>query len=272
MNNLLSSCEIKEKINLAHSAGKKTVAFIPVGCVEQHGPFLPIETDSLIAAKLAKDLCLEINEKEYWGYVFQAIHYTPAQSNMSYCGTVSVEEKGFRSYVQSICESILKSEFDAIAVICGHETAMPSLKEVGFKLVNSQFIKEGNVVKPMIVMGLLECSPELEKEFKQKPGRHADWRELLMLYGVLGKNYFTFNRIKELRKFSRENNFHITTQIILGIPLEHRSVSGVIGEPLPRIGSNWDRLSEKIWNIHKQYLLNKFYNNLELFWKEYSEI
>lgn len=41
-------------------SSKKQIAVIPVGSIEQHGPHLPISTDSDIVTKITMSLCKKI--------------------------------------------------------------------------------------------------------------------------------------------------------------------------------------------------------------------
>ena len=55
--------EIKSQLdpNLRKAiSSKKQIAVIPVGSIEQHGPHLPISTDSDIVTKIALSLCKKI--------------------------------------------------------------------------------------------------------------------------------------------------------------------------------------------------------------------
>jgi creatinine amidohydrolase len=98
MSFLLSFLEIEKKIERCHGRSGKAVAFIPIGCTEQHGPFLPIQTDTIIAENVSRYLSDAISGND-WGYVFPAICYAPTKSNTNFAGTVSVDEEPFRQYV-----------------------------------------------------------------------------------------------------------------------------------------------------------------------------
>ena len=106
MRNLLSYVEIEKKIKDCHNKKSMAIAFFPVGCTEQHGPFLPIQTDTIISENISRYLSDAISD-DYWGYVFPAICYTPTKSNVHYTGTVSVDEELLRQYVRQICNNIL---------------------------------------------------------------------------------------------------------------------------------------------------------------------
>ena len=64
------------------------IALLPVGCYEQHGPELPLDTDSLIAEELASRLAkLWLNGR---AFLLPCVHYTPTEPNKNFAGTVSV--------------------------------------------------------------------------------------------------------------------------------------------------------------------------------------
>lgn len=267
ISSLLSYLEMEKGIKDCHRKGQKAIAYLPVGCIEQHGPFLPVETDSLIAKKVAEDMAICLEGKKYWGYVFPTIHYTPTQSNINYIGTISIPDENFRNYARQVCAAIMKSPFDALAVVSGHGPADHSLKEIGFWQVNEQFEKGMKPIRPVITMSISECSTLLEKRFRQKPGRHADWREFLMLYLLLGEEYFDKDRLNALKSFKQNNNFIISTSSIYGVPVELRSTQGVIGEPLPNCDADLRMLAEELWNYLIKHLSEGLHNELKSFFE-----
>lgn len=267
---LKSSAELLEEIEQGHSKGSLAIALLPVGCVEQHGPFLPIETDSLIAARLAEDLCAEMERLGHVAYAFPPIHYTPTRSNMNYCGTASVGEETFRAYTRDVIISILQSPFDAVATVCSHGPAEPSLRELGFQFVAEQFRTDIVPIKPLIVLSVAGLSPLLEEQMGQKPGRHADWREFLMVLHVLGEEFFDSDRLEALRTFSRDNDFRMETSSVLGVPMEYRSIQGVVGEPLPRADCDWMELANQLWAIFLQHLRHTLHTAVQSFWEKHS--
>jgi|GEM_PF-2387065 len=265
-NTLSSSTELSEKIKDLTQNGERAIAFLPVGCIEQHGPYLPLETDSLISKHIAYDLAERISENGYGSSVFPTIDYTPTQTNANYCGTISVENDVFRNYFKQVCHSLLRHSFDGIVIVSGHGSVDSILKEVAFWLVNEQYSAGSKLIKPVLVLSIFECSLGIEEVFQQRPGRHADWREFLFLYKILGESYFTEERLNEIKIFNNRNIFHHDSSIIYGVPMEYRSVEGVIGEPLPILNKDWGRLSEKLWDITIDGMFKRLKNELEQFY------
>lgn len=266
-NSLLSSPELSEKIKSAQGKGEKAIAYLPVGCIEQHGPYLPLETDSLIARHITASLVGHMGENGSMGCIFPGIDYTPTQTNAAYCGTVSVHNDIFRNYFKQICQSILSQSFDTIVIISGHGSVDPILKEVAFWLVNEQYSAGSEVIKPVIVLSIFEYSWKIEDCFKQKPGKHADWREFLFIYKILGANYFTQERLDKIEIFNNINIFPHDYSIIYGVPMEYRSTEGVIGEPLPTLNKDWGSLSDKLWDITIDSMYERLKHELEQFYE-----
>jgi creatinine amidohydrolase/Fe(II)-dependent formamide hydrolase-like protein len=260
----LSTKELLESIDSAHRQGMQTIAYLPVGCMEQHGPFLPLESDSLIAEEISRKIAVQL-ANTYFGYVLPAISYTPSQSNSDYCGTVSIKDDSFRLYAKAVCSSIMNSPFDALVIICGHGGAECSLREVGYWIVNEQYSKGQNNVRPVLVTSIYEASSIVENRFNQKPGRHADWREFLLLYYILGDKYFTDSKIEAMKTFQSDNSFKLNPSKIYGMPMQYRSVEGILGDPMPAHSEDWSRLSSELWDLLVNHISNEISNELEAF-------
>jgi creatinine amidohydrolase/Fe(II)-dependent formamide hydrolase-like protein len=264
---LLSYLEIEKKIEGCHDRRCKAVAFFPIGCTEQHGPFLPIQTDTIIAENVSRSLSDAISDKN-WGYVFPAICYTPTKSNTNFTGTVSVDEELLRQYVKQICSNILTTGFDAIVLVSGHGPADSSLIEISFNLVHEQYAKKCPTVKPVFVLSLNECKVIVENKFEQKSGQHADWRELLYLVYILGNTYFDNKKVNDIIEFQRLHSFPIKKYPVFGVPMELRSVQGVIGDPTPAVKEDWNDLAKIAWAETINHLTHLLKHKLNCFWSK----
>ncbi len=243
-------------------------ALLPVGCMEQHGPYLPLETDILIADYFSDLLSLELDNFSVKAYKYPYIAYSPTRSNSGFAGTVSVEEEIFRGYIKNICQEIIDGLHDFVVFVSGHGPADPSLREIAFMMLDNQFRELKKQKKPVFVVSVMDFSIDIEKKFGQKSGRHADWRELAMLTEILGKDYFNAEKIQEIIKLKNENNFFIKTPAVLGIPLEYRSIKGIIGDPFPE-GVDLFEFSKEIWEIMIKKSALAIYENYSLFKEQF---
>jgi creatinine amidohydrolase/Fe(II)-dependent formamide hydrolase-like protein len=225
------------------------LALLPIGCYEQHGPELPLATDLIQAEELARRLAARLRaERGGQAFVLPAIAYTPTEPNKGYAGTVSVPGDPFRVYFEAVMRGILQSDYSAVVVVNSHGSVEPLLKEVGFKLVLEQF-ESGHAVRPILVLNVYDAASKASTVFGQKIGRHADWTEFLMTYGLLGDGYYTEERLQRLREFSKQHDFDVRMPAVLGIPAQLRSVSGVQGEPWPASPEPLESLAARYWDL-----------------------
>ena len=227
--------------------GSLRIAYLPVGCTEQHGPILPMGTDTLVAKKLAEDLSTHRNGKDAEGIVYPGIAFSPSRSNANYSGSTTVAEEAFRSYCAEVCFSILHHGFDALVIICMHGPAEPSLVEIAFQFNQRQFEQEGSV-RPIIILGISRFKGVFERWLGSLEGKHADYREFLLLYKVLGTDFFRPDVIMALEDFSNCYGKVTLPDIDLpGVPMELRSIEGVIGVPMIDAGRPHHELADGIW-------------------------
>ncbi|MBU0664947.1 MAG: creatininase family protein [Proteobacteria bacterium] len=224
------------------------IAYLPIGCTEQHGPILPMGTDTLVANKLAEDLSSYRNGKDATGTIYPEIAFSPSRSNVNYPGSTTVTEDAFRSYSAEVCSSILRHDFDALVVICMHGPAEPSLIEIAFQFNQKQF-ELGGKIQPIIVLGVSHISEVFQRWLGSLAGKHADYREFLLLYKTLGIDFFRPEVIWDLEEFNCHYAKTTLSSInLLGVPMELRSVDGVIGAPMHNSAQTHSELAEGIWN------------------------
>jgi creatinine amidohydrolase/Fe(II)-dependent formamide hydrolase-like protein len=232
---------------LRREEGKHRIAFLPVGCTEQHGPFLPLGTDTIVAQGLAQDLCLHRRQLGSPGVVYPALAYSPSRSNARFPGSTSVGEGAFRSYLSGICRSLLTHRFEAVAVLCLHGPAEPSLVETAFVL-NQEQCEAGARLRPLLVLGVSRCREVFRRHLGDQAGKHADYKELVLLYKVLGKRFFSEDLLCALKEFDEQYCRHPPPQVgVYGVPMERRSVDGVIGRPFPGAADDLPQLADALW-------------------------
>ena len=106
---------------------KTNLALLPVGSTEQHGPHLPLETDTLNAETVA-----ERAAEKYAGpvVVAPAVPVAIAEEHRQFTGTLWVSESTFRSYVREIVESLAFHGWNRIVLVNGHGGNIAALREV----------------------------------------------------------------------------------------------------------------------------------------------
>ena len=101
---------------------KKQIAIIPIGSIEQHGPHLPISTDSDIVSEIALKLSEKIN-----GLLLPTISYGISDEHFPFFN-LSVKKSTLARILGDLCESLIKNGISRILIINGHYGNLDSLK------------------------------------------------------------------------------------------------------------------------------------------------
>jgi len=109
---------------------KKQVAVIPVGSMEQHGPHLPISTDSDIVTEVSKKIC---QKNSY--LLLPTINYGISQEHAPFFN-LSLKETTLQRILLDLCLSLFENNVKTIFIINGHHGNQNAIKKVDKKLKN----------------------------------------------------------------------------------------------------------------------------------------
>ena len=101
---------------------KKQIAIIPVGSIEQHGPHLPISTDSDIVTEIASKLSDRVK-----GILLPTISYGISDEHFPFFN-LSIKKSTLSRILEDICESLIKNGISKIIIINGHYGNLDSLR------------------------------------------------------------------------------------------------------------------------------------------------
>jgi creatinine amidohydrolase len=107
------------------------LALLPVGSTEQHGPHLPLETDTLNAETVAERAAEKHVEP---AVVAPAIPVAIAEEHRKFAGTLWVSESTLRSYVRETVASLAFHGWDRVVVVNGHGGNTAALREVAGRI------------------------------------------------------------------------------------------------------------------------------------------
>lgn len=98
------------------AAGVSTqVAVLPVGSFEQHGPFLPLATDTLVACAVAREIA-----EAYPVHLLPPVTVSCSHEHAAWPGTVSISSVTLHAVVSDIAASLRRSGVDTLVVVNGH--------------------------------------------------------------------------------------------------------------------------------------------------------
>lgn len=121
------------------AATARSIAVLPVGSFEQHGPYLPLGTDTLIASAIASSISQHHNVFQLPPVTFGCSH-----EHAAFPGTVSISATTLAAIVADIIESLAQQNTAGLIIVNGH----------GGNAVLTNVVQQANQPKTPINVGL----------------------------------------------------------------------------------------------------------------------
>lgn len=99
------------------SLARGVVVLIPTGSLEQHGPHLPLFTDSLLASAVAKAVEQRLPQKVL---LTPTLWLGASGHHLKFPGTLSADFETYMGAIESVCQSLIPHGFTKFYVINGH--------------------------------------------------------------------------------------------------------------------------------------------------------
>jgi creatinine amidohydrolase len=109
----LRADQLREKAKL------DAIVIVPVGAMEQHGPHLPVEVDSLLAETIALKTA-RLMVKTTPVVVLPCLWTGISEHHMSFGGTISLKFPTFLALLTDVCHSLVRHGFKRIVLLNGH--------------------------------------------------------------------------------------------------------------------------------------------------------
>ena len=241
----MNSKDIKEAIN----RGFKTV-IVAIGSTEQHGPYLPLKTDTLIGDSWAYGVAKKL------GKILQAPTIGTGYSahHLAFCGTISLKPSTLKAIIHDYVESFEKSGFKTVILLPSHGG--------NFSFVQETINELKNKYTKMKIVGYTDLEEFLNFQMKlasgfgiteEESGAHAGEYETSLLL-ALSEDLVIKERFSPgyLGPLGKEE-----VKIILEKGMPALSSTGVLGDPrksTPERGNAYlektiDHIAEVIKNM-----------------------
>lgn len=154
---------------------EKIVAVVPVGSMEQHGPHLPFQVDTLVSWRLAEDLEKSMPEILLLPPIWSGV----SAHHMDFPGSITVRAQVFIDLLHDICTSLQHHGFRRVVLLNGHGGNRSSLEVLGQEL----FVEFGLTINTLAYWDLV---PDLVKSLKKSKskgmGHSGELETSLMLH------------------------------------------------------------------------------------------
>ena len=228
----------------------KAIAILPVGSTEQHGPHLPVATDTYTSQYYVNKTLEKVGDKADF-LVLPQLYYSLSVEHLSYPATISMSAETFLRVLQEIGEGLQGTGITKLIIFNGHggndhilQVAAREIHKLGIKVFCSCVIQilDAMKIEPTAVHAdqfetsvIMAIHPELVHKDKIVPelDKSADkWMEISDFHAFIAETWFA----------------------------DEVSVDGVIGEPgkaSPEFGKEW--LSKLIDEMAKgvEYVINR---------------
>ncbi|MGW0823257.1 creatininase family protein [Streptomyces sp. NPDC002845] len=111
----LVPADTTEDVRTRGADAARQVAVLPVGSFEQHGPYLPLATDTLVACAIAREVAAA-----YPVRLLPPVTMSCSHEHAAWPGTVSISSVTLHAVVRDIAASLRRSGVDALVVVNGH--------------------------------------------------------------------------------------------------------------------------------------------------------
>jgi mycofactocin system creatininase family protein len=110
------------------------LVLVPVGSVEQHGPHLPLETDTIIATAVATATADRLGGRDSGVWVAPPLTYGSSGEHQSFPGTCSIGTEALRFLVVELVRSI-RTWAARVVLVNGHGGNLTALRSAVDQLV-----------------------------------------------------------------------------------------------------------------------------------------
>ncbi|WP_276250152.1 creatininase family protein [Haloarcula rara] len=153
----------------------ESLALVPLGSTEQHGPHLPEGTDHIIAESFARAAAAET------GYLCTpTINVGVSPHHRQFHGTMWVDAPAFRDYVESLTRNLAYHGIDRVVFVNAHGGNVEHLREVGRR------VRDDGTMYAIEWMWDESITERIEDVF-ETPGPHGGPKETSLIQHLAGE-------------------------------------------------------------------------------------
>lgn len=105
---------------LRDQANRQAIVILPVASLEQHGPHLPVEVDSLLGETVAQRAARKMLARGQPTLVLPVLWTGLSEHHMSFGGTITLDIAAFSAVVEGVVRSVLRHGFQRVVLLNAH--------------------------------------------------------------------------------------------------------------------------------------------------------
>jgi creatinine amidohydrolase len=230
MGRLILDSALSSSPEVASGLKDQLIALLPVGAMEQHGPHLPLTTDTILAEGVARRIARLVG-----GLLMPAFAYGDAWSAEGYAGTISISPDTTQEALIDIGSGLRRAGFAGLVTVNGHfgnRAPIGAAAEV--------LIEEGLPVLALDYPGLEEAAAEFCVSEPAAPGfYHADEVETSMMLALAPDAVRMDRAVAEYPVFPADFGTR-------PIQLSTFNTSGVFGDPRGATAATGEKIIARI--------------------------
>jgi len=204
-----------------------TVAVLPVGAIEQHGPHLPVSVDATLAEGMALETAKRVADANI--FVLPTISYGKSDEHLKYPGVLTLDAPTLLSTIVNIGKSVARTGVRRLVLLTAHGGNVPVLQIAArqLRIEANMFV----VCAGWVTMGFPEG---LLPENEARDGIHAGFVETsAMLY--FREDLVDMSKAKDfvpaVRTVAEENSFlRLTGPVSAGWMMHDMNPEGAAGQ------------------------------------------
>lgn len=96
------------------------VVLVPVGCVEPHGPHLPLDTDTIISRAAIERAAPRLETDGYTVLIAPPVNYGVTECGAAFSGTVSISPHTLTAFLEDVIGGLLDDGVDHVCLVNNH--------------------------------------------------------------------------------------------------------------------------------------------------------
>jgi creatinine amidohydrolase len=237
---------------LREQARRDAIVIVPVAALEQHGPHLPVEVDSILGETVAARTAEKVLRKGEPVLVLPVLWTGVSEHHMSFGGTVTLDNAAFAALIEGVVRSVARHGFRRTVLLNAHggnENALRPITDdltpkLGVPIVQFTYWYAAAVA----IAKILETQGGLQ---------HASEAETAMMMAVR-PDLVAVDRIP----LAKSNTTPDVSDVVGGGVYRWRSIgsrsgSGVIGNPEAATADKGERLFDAISSALADKLCNR---------------